>query len=91
MQGADKALDLRAADDIVGRVALGLNIDPGETEGVLVDDSIDATVATATDPACTLLDTAVAHRHQDVEDGLFEEPGACRAKPLDQLCGNLGA
>lgn len=55
MQGADKALELRAADDIVGRVALGLNIDPGETEGVLVDDSIDATVATAADPACVSL------------------------------------
>lgn len=42
---ADECLNGFASDGIVGRVPLGLDVDPRQAESVLVDDSVDAAVA----------------------------------------------
>ena len=40
----DERLDRRAPDDVVGGVALGLDVDAGQAERVLADDPVDAAV-----------------------------------------------
>lgn len=45
----------------------------------------------AADAGDALFDTAVPHRHEDVQDGLFEEVGTRCAETFEQLRGDLGS
>ena len=73
MKRADKALHLRSSDDIVGRISLRLDIDPGQAKGILVDHAVDSSVTAPTDSTSPLLDAAITHGYQHIEDGLLEE------------------
>jgi hypothetical protein len=87
MKRANEALHLWSPDGIVGRIPLGLHIDPSQAEGILVDHTIDSAVISATDSTSPLLDTAVAHRYQHVQDGLLEEVGTRGSQSFEQLGG----
>ena len=66
MKRTNEALYLRPPDDIIGRIPLGLNVDAGQTQRVLVDHAVDATVTAAPDSTSPLLYTAIAHCYQNI-------------------------
>ena len=90
MKRTNEALYLRPPDDIVGRIPLGLDVDAGQTKGVLVDHAVDATVTAAADSTSPLLYTAIAHRYQNVQNGLLEEVRSRGSESFEQLSGHLG-
>src|SRR6185437_16235512 len=66
MKRTNEALYLRPPDDIIGRIPLGLNVHAGQTQRVLVDHAVDATVTAAADSTSPLLYTAIAHCYQNI-------------------------
>ncbi|MDN5852188.1 MAG: hypothetical protein L0K86_04940 [Actinomycetia bacterium] len=57
----------------------------------MVDDPVDAAVIRQLSPGGLAVGAAVAHRDEEIEDGLLEESGLSRVKPGEKLCGDLGA
>src|SRR5699024_152205 len=90
VQRSDEGLDLRAADGGVGGVALGLDVDTGQAEGVLVDDTVDAAIVGELGSGGVTFRAAIAHRDEQIEHCLFEECGIVGVQPGEQVGGNFG-
>ena len=90
VQGAEEALDVRAADGAVGLVPLGLDVDPTDAEAVLVDHPVKAAVAGTAQVDRGLVAASVAHRDQEPQNSLLQELRRRRMQPLDQLGGDVG-
>jgi len=89
VEGSNKSLNGFAAYIVAFLVALGLEVDAVKTEGVLIDNSVDPSVAGASDPSTALLSTAIAHLQEQVHDCLFEKVRMTFSETLEQLLGNL--
>src|SRR5699024_8966562 len=72
-ESSHELLDRGPAHGVVARVALGLDVDAGEAQGVLIDDPVDPTVPRELRAGGGALGAAVPHRHEQIEDGLLKE------------------
>ena len=66
VEAAGEVPDLGFSDRVCP--AFGLDVEPVEAEGVLVDDAVDVSVSGASDVA----GVSVAHVFEEVEDGVLE-------------------
>src|SRR5690606_16581329 len=66
-------------------VALGLNVDAIQPEGILIDDAVDPTVVASADPLTSPLSTSVPHREEELDDGSFEEVWMALAQSIEQF------
>jgi len=57
--------------------------------GVLVDHTVDSSVTAPTDSTSPLLDAAITHGYQHIQDGLLEEVRTRGSEAFDQLCCDL--
>jgi hypothetical protein len=55
----------------------------------LVDHAVDPSVTAPTDSTSPLLDAAITHRYQHVQDGLLKKVRTRGSESFDQLCCNL--
>lgn len=76
LQGAGKLLYLRSADDTVP--ALGLNVYGIQSKSILINDAVDASVATSTYSATRILTgTTVTHGHEKIDYQTLEKRRRC--------------
>ncbi len=90
-------MPVKAAEEIPDRsgpnvvaicVAFGLNVNPVEPEGVLVDHAIDAVVAAAANrAACIDGGPAKAHAKQQIHNKTLEKVRRCSANAVEKLLG----
>ena len=88
VQGADEALDFRAADRVRGRVPLGLHVDLVQAERVLADHAVQAVIAGSAQVLGRPGRTPVSHGRQDVQDEPFQERWLPLSDPLQDFRGH---
>lgn len=89
LQGTDERLDGFASDVAALLVPLRLNVDSVKSESILVDNTIDTSVARPTDTGSALLGASVAHGEEQMDDGLFKEVRVAIPEPREQLDADL--
>lgn len=73
IEGTDEVTDVRIADLVFVLVAFGLNVDVGQPECVLANDSIDAAVSGFPNMLFLALSPAITHGPQQLNNSLFKE------------------
>lgn len=83
MEVSDKALDV-GAPTRVERVALGLDIDPAQTERILIDDAVNAAIVRQLGTRGGTVGAAISHPNEQVEHRLLEELRLVAMQPGEQ-------